>query len=650
MKVAYRSSRQIPPRDGAAALLAKRLLVLVSVLLLVIEFAGATDPLGATLHPDGTTTFRVWAPFVDSVGVRINDGAVVPLAQEPGHGDPADTTWTGTVAGTKAGDQYRYVIRIGSTTREFNDPRAQQLTGFDLPNGFGLPGNDDRPKSVIVDSHPAIAVLTEPTFNTMVIYELHVGTFANTFNGAVQKLDYLQNLGVNAVEVLPITQNPLFGDHTPPDHDWGYDPVQFFAIKSKYGAPQDFREFVGQCHQRNIAVIVDVVYNHLIDNNLLNQFGGFTLPQIPGGVFLYGGDRANTGFGPRPDYGRPQVRQYIVDNALLLLREYGVDGLRFDDTIDIRTFGPQRATNNEGVELLQAINSSYRNTDPKQPGKITIAEDLQSSGDVTLQSGPTGLEFNSQWDDTMVNTMRDVVTQVNDSDRDMNAVRSVLEKKIAGDVFSRVIYTENHDQVGHPPGQNRLPTLIDINNHESVFAKKRSTLAAAIMLTAPGIPMIFQGQEMLETRAFGFNTPTNMDFSRADDPNFKGIVQMYRDLIALRRNLAGKTRGLTGQNLNVFHADNGNKTLAYHRWENGGPGDDVVVVANFSNVPMPALNIGFPRQGQWHVLFNSGANVYDPAFVNGDSFDTTANPGGKDGLNFNGNVGIGPYSVVMFSQ
>lgn len=83
--------------------------------------------------------------------------------------------------------------------------------------------------------------------------------------------------------------------------------------------------------------------------------------------------------------------------------------------------------------------------------------------------------------------------------------------------------------------------MIDINNHESIFAKKRSTLAAAIMLTSPGIPMIFQGQEMLETRAFGFKTATNMDFSRAEDANFKGIVQMYRDLIALRRNLKGKT-------------------------------------------------------------------------------------------------------------
>ena len=641
---------QLGPRQSAAGLRAKQLLIFVSILLLAISFASATDPLGATLHKDGTTTFRVWAPFVDSVGVTINDGALVPLTQEPGHADPADTTWVGTVAGTKAGDQYRYVIRIGSVTREFNDPRAQQLTGFELPNGFGLPGNDDKPKSVIVDPAFDMPAFTEPTFNTLVIYELHIGTFGSTFSGAVEQLDYVKNLGINAVEVLPITQNPLFSDHSPADHDWGYDPVQLFAVKSKYGTPRDFKDFVKQCHQRQIAVIVDVIYNHLVGNNLLNQFGGFSLPQIPAGIYFYGGDRASTGFGPRPDYGRPQVRQYIIDDALLLLRDYGVDGLRFDDTIDIRTFGQPRTINNEGVELLQEINSAYRNTDPKQPAKISIAEDLQSSGDVTLQSGPSGLEFNSQWDDTVVNTLRGVITQVNDSDRDMFAVKAALEKKIAGDAFSRVIYTENHDQVGHPPGQSRLPTMIDVNNHESVFAKKRSTLAAAIMLTSPGIPMIFQGQEMLETRAFGFNTPTNMDFGRAEDANFKGIVQMYRDLIALRRNLAGKTRGLTGQNLNVFHTDNGNKTLAYHRWENGGPGDDVVVVANFSNVPIESLNIGFPRGGTWHVLFNSGAKVYDPAFVNGDSFDTQANPGSKDGLNFNGNVGIGSYSVVIFSQ
>jgi len=215
---------------------------------------------------------------------------------------------------------------VAGVTREFNDPRTRQLTGFELPNGFGLAGNDDKPQSVIVDPNFSMPAFTEPSFNMMVIYEMHIGTFNNTFAGAVEKLDYLKDLGINVVEVLPITQNPLFSDHIPPDHDWGYDPVQLYAVKSKYGTPQEFKEFVKQCHHRQIAVIVDVVYNHLVENNLLKEFGGFTRPEIPGGIYLYGGDRANTGFGPRPDYGRPQVRQYIIDNALQLLREYGVDG------------------------------------------------------------------------------------------------------------------------------------------------------------------------------------------------------------------------------------------------------------------------------------------------------------------------------------
>jgi 1,4-alpha-glucan branching enzyme len=136
--------------------LAKCLLVFLSAFLVATPLVGATDPLGATLHSDGTTTFRVWAPFVDSVAVRINGGAAVPS--------------------TKAGDQYRYAIGLGGVVREFSDPRAQQLTGFDLPNGFGLPGSTSTPSSVLVDSSFTVPAFTQPTFNSMVIYEMHIGT------------------------------------------------------------------------------------------------------------------------------------------------------------------------------------------------------------------------------------------------------------------------------------------------------------------------------------------------------------------------------------------------------------------------------------------------------------------------------------------
>jgi 1,4-alpha-glucan branching enzyme len=637
------------------------LLTLAASVSLVVS-ATAADPLGATPHNDGTTKFRVWAPFVDAVAVRINGGDPIPLAREPGlcpETDPkkcADATWFGT-APAKAGDKYRLAIRLDGVTREFNDPRARLLTGFEADVAeFDTNKNQklDKVQSVIVDPDFNVPAFAEPTFNTMVIYEMHIGTFNNTFAGAIDKLDYLKGLGINAVEVMPVTQNPLFRDHNPVDHDWGYDPVQLFAVKSKYGTPQEFKEFIKQCHQRQIAVILDVVYNHLVGNNLLNCFDGVCPPNFKNGIFFYGDNRADSGFGPRPDYGRPEVRTYIDDNALTWLREFGVDGLRWDSTVNIRAFNGGHSPIREGGQLLQQANNDFRNTDPKQPQKIAIAEDLQGSADLTAPTNKGGFGFNSQWDDNLFFDLRRAVFELHDQDRNIEKIKASIERIVGDDPFGRVIYSENHDKVGHPKDladdkpQIRLPALIDEGNPESIFAKKRSTLAAAIMLTSPGIPMIFQGQEMLETHAFGFNEPTPVDFNRA--VKFKGIVQMYHDLIALRRNLAGTTGGLTGRHLNVFHPDNGNKTLAYHRFENGGAGDDVVVVANFSNVPQPFLNIGFPRGGQWHVRFNSGAKVYDPSFENGDSFDTTANPGGRDGLPFNATVGVGPYSVVILSQ
>jgi hypothetical protein len=118
--------------------------LIASVLLVSTSWSSAADPLGATPHNDGTTTFRVWAPFVDAVAIKINGRTPVPLAREAGYTDSADTLWAGTVPGAKAGDKYRYAIERGGVTREFNDPRAQQLTGFELPTGFGLVGNNDK--------------------------------------------------------------------------------------------------------------------------------------------------------------------------------------------------------------------------------------------------------------------------------------------------------------------------------------------------------------------------------------------------------------------------------------------------------------------------------------------------------------------------
>ncbi len=627
-----------------------------AALLSVLAFCGRAaiadpPPLGATYHA-GEATFRVWAPFVEAVAVEINDGPPIALQKEPNHPDPADATWAVTLTQVAPGDRYRYAITFEGRTANFIDPRAQQLTG-----------STGAASAVVVDpsfdwqdsTPPAYRT---PTFNEMVIYELHIGSFSRSttdgkFNlaGAIEKLDYLQQLGVNAVEVLPVHENPEFRDHSPPEYDWGYDPVQLFAVESSYGAPRDLKEFVKQCHKRGIAVVVDVVYNHLSPSSLLTKFGGWSNATNGDGIYFYDDSRRDTGFGPRLDYGRPQVRSYIQDNALTYLREYRVDGLRWDSTINIRAMNndPINRGLPDGVKVIKETNDAYRNGEPKQPEKIAIAEDLQSAGIVT---NPTICEpclgFNSQWDDGLYYSLRSAVSQPLDGSRNIFDVKQAIEKKVGGDVFGRVIYSENHDKVGHPDGEIRIPRAIDWVNPTSVFARKRSTLAAAIVLTSPGIPMIFQGQEMLDVNNFEFSKRTPVEWDRTE--KYGGIVRMYRDMIALRRNLAGTTRGLTAQNLNVYHLNDKDKVIGYHRYDRGGAGDDVVVVANLSNQSFPSYNLGFPREGGWKVRFNSGASVYDREFKGGDSFDTSATAGPKDGMRFNGNVGLGPYAVIILSQ
>ncbi len=180
----------------------------------------------------------------------------------------------------------------------------------------------------------------------------------------------------------------------------------------------------------------------------------------------------------------------------------------------------------------------------------------------------------------------------------------------------------------------------------SWFSKKRSTIGAALVFTTPGIPMIFQGQEFLEDQWFHDNDL--VDWSKLE--HYGGIQLLYRDLIRLRRNWFNTTRGLRGQGAQVHHVNNADKLLAFHRWDQGGPRDDVVVVANLANRSYDSYSIGFPRAGLWRARCNSDWAGYDGTFSDHLSYDAVAGPDGRDGMPFSGNIGIGPYSVIILSQ
>ncbi len=586
--------------------------------------------MGAIPHAHGVA-FRVWAPHALRVSVvgSFNDwnGSTHPMqSEEHGH-------WYANVTEAHIGDAYRYLLTTPKGEVKRIDPYAREVT-----SSVGNALVHDSRFAWEGDNFHLTA------WNELVIYELHVGTF-NDEEGANQpgkfasvsaRLGHLKTLGVNAIEIMPVAQ--FAGARS-----WGYNPAHIFSIETSYGGSLAFKRFVKQAHQQGIAVIMDVVYNHLGPNDLdLWQFDGWS-ENNHGGIYFYNDDRAHTPWGDtRPDYGRGEVRQFIRDNVFMWLEEYHVDGLRFDCSQFIRTVnGSNDRELPEGWSLLQWINDEVAQ---KFPGRVMIAEDLQNDKRLTQDAGSGGAGFGSQWDANFVHPIRQAVITPEDTQRSLSAIRDALCYRYNDDAFDRVIYSESHDEVAN--GKARVPEEVNPKDPKGWYAQKRSTLAAAMVFTAPGIPMLFQGQEFLEGGWFRDTVPVNWD----QREEFHGIVRLYRDLIRLRLNRGGLTRGLCGQFTQVYHVNDERKILAFHRWDKGGPADDVVVVANFFHDPQENYVIGFPAVGAWKLRFNSDWHGYSDDFNNHLSADVVAEAGGQDGLPFHAALSIGPYSVLIFSQ
>ncbi|UCF06580.1 MAG: alpha amylase C-terminal domain-containing protein, partial [bacterium] len=419
-----------------------------------------------------------------------------------------------------------------------------------------------------------------------------------------------------------------------------------FAIEGDYGSPLTFKEFVDEAHGLGIAVIMDVVYNHLGPTDLdLWRFDGWS-ENDRGGIYFYNDWRAETPWGAtRPDYGRKEVRDYLRDNALMWFREYGIDGLRWDATAFINNV---HGRNNDpgsdlpdGWSLMQWVNKEIRKV---RPSAFTIAEDLRNNAYLTKAEKDGGAGFSTQWSASFVHAVRAALIGAEDSTRDMDAVRNAILQRYYLNAFERVIYTESHDEVAN--GKARIPEEVDPGQASSWVAKKKSALGAVIVFTAPGIPMIFQGQEFLEDDWFHDRDP--IDWTKKD--RFAGILQLYKDLISLSLNCDGHTKGLTGQEVNVYHVNNDDKIIAYHRWESGGVDDSVVVVANFSFNPCEEYTIPLPATGKWIVRFNSDSRYYDSDFGDFGNSVVQAEATEKDGLPAQARVSVAPYSALILSQ
>lgn len=584
---------------------------------------------GAVYHEAGCA-FRVWAPNADQLYITGSfnnwNNSSHPMQKDD------NGWWNIDVAEASPGDEYRYRIINGKNEYLRIDPYARNVTSS--------VGNAVITKT---RSSPDDTGFIISDLNRMVIYELHIGTFGKQgekpgpgdLEGAISRLQYLKELGINAVEVMPPAE--FSGGYS-----WGYNPSHIFSVESDYGTPSDFRKFTEKAHSLGIAVIIDVVYNHFGPGDLdLWQFDGWSENNM-GGIYFYNDHRAETPWGStRPDYGRKEVREYIRDNALMWLNDYGADGLRWDMTAFIRNInGSDNDPGNdlsEGWSLMQWVNEEIKKSRPKA---VTIAEDLQNNGYLTRSANDEGAGFSTQWSDKFVHTVRTALTEADDPDRDMNALKDAVIQRYYLNAFERVIYTESHDEVSN--GKARIPEEVDPGKASSWEARKKSTLGAVLVFTAPGIPMIFQGQEFLEDDWFHDKDP--LDWSKKE--RFSGILQLYKDLIFLRLNLGGQTEGLTGQEIDVYHTDDDNKVIAWHRWENGGKNDSVVVAANFSSKPCENYRITLPFAGKWRVIFNSDSSFYDPEFgnlgqsgINAEAAEENQPPAAE--------IDVAPYSAVI---
>ncbi len=580
-----------------------------------------------------SVAFRVWAPHARKVFVTGTfsqwDKDGLELTSE-GNG-----YWYLETEKAKTGDEYKYVIYNGSQRLEKNDPYAKELTHSS--------GN-----SIIVDNdfNWEDKEFKTPDWNEMVVYEIHVGTFnapqrdmPGNFKSVIAKLEYVKGLGINTLQIMP----PL---EFPGDYSWGYNPSYPFAVENSYGSSKEFKMLINEAHKLGIAIVLDVVYNHFGPDDIdMWQFDGWKEEDY-GGIYFYNDWRASTPWGnTRPDYGRDEVRIYLRDNVLTWLEEYHIDGLRFDATAYIRNVeGLNDSPSNdikEGWSFMQWVNEEIKR---RFPWKIAIAEDLCGNPWITKSTGEGGAGFDSQWDNSFAGDIRKNIIPNDDNFRDMNIIADQIQRRIDNKMISRVIYTESHDEIAN--GKARVPEEIWPGNVDNWFSRKRSVLGAVLVFTSEGIPMIFQGQEFLEDRWFHDRDP--LDWNLAS--RYAGLVDLYRSLIHLRKNSNGTTKGLTGDNTEVNHINTRDKILAFHRWQNGGSKDSVVVIINFQNKTFDNYVVGVPAKGEWKVRFNSDWKGFDEEFTDNFTGDPVAEEGKTDNMPYYISVSLGPYTALILSQ
>ncbi|MDQ1742211.1 MAG: 1,4-alpha-glucan branching enzyme [Pseudonocardiales bacterium] len=579
------------------------------------------------------TSFAVWAPHAQAVRV-VGDfdywsGRAFPMRSMGGPG-----IWELFIPGV--GDGCRYKFQILGADGEWRDKADPMAFATEVPPATA---------SVVFTSDYTwgdddwLATRAQTPWHAapMSIYEVHLGSWRLGLSYrelAEQLVDYVRDTGFTHVEFLPVAEHPFGGS-------WGYQVSSYFAPTSRFGNPDDFRYLVDALHQAGIGVIVDWVPAHFPkDSFALARFDGTPLYE-----------HADPRRGEQPDwgtyvfnFGRSQVRNFLVANALYWLEEYHIDGLRVDAVASMLYLDYSRKAgewlpnvhggreNLEAVAFLQEMNATVYK---RVPGVITIAEESTSWPGVTRPTHLGGLGFGFKWN---MGWMHDTLGYI----QHQPVHRQYHHHEMT---FSMVYaYSENyvlpfsHDEVVHGKGSllNKIP-----GDRWQQMATLRALYA--FMWAHPGKQLIFQGSEFAQGGEW--SEGRTLDWWLLDGADHAGVRRVVSDLNQqYRGDRALWSQDTSPQGFGWIDAnDASGNVFSFLRW--GDDGSVLACVANFSSVPHERYRLGLPRQGRWDEVINTDAELYGGSGV-GNLGSVTADGDGWHGQPTSALVRVPPLGTI----
>jgi len=582
-------------------------------------------------YPQGpnSTFVRVWAPnakAADVIGDFSNWKANTKTSLTP----QPDGFWEGVIQGLKADGRYEFLITKGNNdVKHRMDPAARDTNDSDLGNKTN--------KSIVVDPARKWSDFKTPPFDDLINYQCHVGSFVGygdglgtkqgvaRINDVAKKLGYINQLGFNAIELLPVQEFRA-------NRSWGYNPAFYFAMESAYGRPVDFRAFVDACHKHGLAVLFDDVYNHISDDD--SSFYHFDEAVVGNGRGYLGTHR--TDWGTAPAFWEQAIRDFFLANMGMYLSEYNADGLRFDAT---RAIEAAKGWDADGWGFMQYLTGMGKQL---FPGKYLVAEHVPDHETIVTSAG-----FHATWVQDLCGVLRDALNGFDP----VNKIEALLGNSFGpGRAYpyswNTVKYLlGSHDECGDLDGgrKGRSYFVERYGGRHNWYARAKARMAWALNVAIKGTPMLFMGNECHMKGYWHDGADANgdhrFDWTIAGDQIGMGMRRLVQAANAVRSNHVSLRNG----NLEVTHRDYDNGVIAFKRWNDAGGLVLVVVNAGDTSFGNHAYGVYPGQYGDWEQILCSQDASFDGWDGAGNAYYTpSTQPDGKIYIN------VPKWSVTMF--